>query len=303
MSQKLIDEIGNRYGLLTVIELTKDKNNRTAWLCRCDCGNTKIVRGPDLRTGKITTCGNKCPLKNTRSSIFIDETGNKYGRLTVLYRSNIDSKKVIWHCLCDCGKESDVQGSDLRSGKVISCGCYSRENASERNFKNEIGNRYGKLTVISLVTKHPKAIWHCKCDCGRYVDVRGIDLRNGNTKSCGCIKSWYEEEIDAILTQLRINFKREYSFDDFISDKGKKFRYDFAILNSNNEPIGLIEYNGIQHYEPIESWGGIENLKTTQEHDNLKKQYAKNHNIPLLILNKNNKNLETDIQIFLEDIE
>ena len=49
--------MGNKYGDLTVIGLTKDKNNRTAWFCQCKCGNTKIVRGPDLRQGRITSCG------------------------------------------------------------------------------------------------------------------------------------------------------------------------------------------------------------------------------------------------------
>lgn len=57
MGQKLIDETGHRYGALTVIEVTKDKNNRTAWRCICDCGNYTIVRGPDLRKGNITSCG------------------------------------------------------------------------------------------------------------------------------------------------------------------------------------------------------------------------------------------------------
>lgn len=54
---KLINELGNKYGALTVIEIAKDKNGRTAWLCVCDCGNKKIVRGPDLRKGRITSCG------------------------------------------------------------------------------------------------------------------------------------------------------------------------------------------------------------------------------------------------------
>ena len=96
MSQKLIDEIGNKYGFLTPIELTKDKNGRTAWLCKCDCGNTKIVRGSDLRTGRITTCGRNCPLKKERSG-YIDETGNIYGYLTVLYRvENSNCNKIMW---------------------------------------------------------------------------------------------------------------------------------------------------------------------------------------------------------------
>ena len=301
MAQKLINEIGNKYGSLTVIELTKDKNNRTAWLCKCDCGKTKIVRGSDLRTGKITSCGAGCPYK--KSAQFIDETGNQYGRLKVLYRSDKQGTKVYWHCLCSCGTEVDVQSTDLRSGRTTSCGCYQKEISSDLQFKDEIGNKYGKLTVLSLVTKKPKAIWHCKCDCGNEIDVRGIYLRSGNTKSCGCISSWAEENIEDILKELKVDFKRQYTFEDLISykDKGKKYRYDFAVLK-DNEPIGLIEYNGIQHYEPVESWGGKEALMEQKIRDFIKENYAKNKNLPLLILNKNNKNLKEDIKNFLEEI-
>ena len=119
MSQKLINEIGNKYGFLTVRELTKDKNNRTAWLCECECGNTKIVRGSDLRKGKITTCGQRgCPCKSKQSGVFKDETNNIYGYLTVLYRANNSNDgKVMWHCRCICGNECDVRGTDLRSGQ------------------------------------------------------------------------------------------------------------------------------------------------------------------------------------------
>ena len=48
-----IDETGNIYGNLIVIEPTRDKNNRSAWLCLCSCGNYKIVRGPDLRKEEL----------------------------------------------------------------------------------------------------------------------------------------------------------------------------------------------------------------------------------------------------------
>lgn len=125
MGQKLIDEVGNKYGSLTVLSLTKDKNNRTAWLCQCDCGNTKIVRGSDLRTGRITTCGTKGAIcKQNKSINFIDRTNQKYGKLLVLYRSGTsNSGKVIWHCHCECGNECDVIGSDLASGQTQSCGC------------------------------------------------------------------------------------------------------------------------------------------------------------------------------------
>lgn len=51
------------------------------------------------------------------------------------------------------------------------------------------GQRYGKLIVISQgpMTKHKKARWNCKCDCGGTKTVCASDLRNGATKSCGCL--------------------------------------------------------------------------------------------------------------------
>lgn len=136
MSQKLINEIGNKYGFLTVIEKTTDKNGRTAWKCKCDCGNEKIVRGSDLRTGKITSCGRNCKLRALRNGVFKDETGKKYGKLTVLYRNGKNtSNKTKWHCICDCGKEVDVLGEDLRRGSTVSCGCYNREKRAKDNLK------------------------------------------------------------------------------------------------------------------------------------------------------------------------
>jgi hypothetical protein len=55
---------------------------------------------------------------------------------------------------------------------------------------DETGNRYGRLTVVCRAgsTKRHMARWLCQCDCGGVSIVRGADLRNGNTKSCGCLE-------------------------------------------------------------------------------------------------------------------
>lgn len=51
------------------------------------------------------------------------------------------------------------------------------------------GQRYGRLLVLkqdfNTNTNH-KAYWFCKCDCGKIVSIRGQDLRQGKTTSCGC---------------------------------------------------------------------------------------------------------------------
>lgn len=54
---------------------------------------------------------------------------------------------------------------------------------------DETGNRYGLLSVIerSGTDRSGSATWRCSCDCGGEVTTRGSSLRNGDTKSCGCI--------------------------------------------------------------------------------------------------------------------
>lgn len=54
--------------------------------------------------------------------------------------------------------------------------------------KNELGNTYGRLTVIDYVglNNQHRAVWLCKCSCGNLTKVVGKYLRNGDTTSCGC---------------------------------------------------------------------------------------------------------------------
>lgn len=118
----------------------------------------------------------------------IDETGNKYGRLTVLYRVKNDKKnQAVWHCKCECGKECDVTGVHLRSGKTKSCGCLQKESVIELNKtkrKQEIkkGDRFGFLTILDepLIGK-----FFCQCDCGNQVLLKRSDLIMGNNTRCG----------------------------------------------------------------------------------------------------------------------
>ena len=56
-----------------------------------------------------------------------------------------------------------------------------------------LGEKYGRLTVTGLVSPIGKganrSYFRVECECGRQLNVRGGDLRSGNTKSCGCISA------------------------------------------------------------------------------------------------------------------
>lgn len=55
---KINDLTGKRYGRLTVIRFEDmDKHSDSRWLCKCDCGNEKIVKGKCLKSGDTKSCG------------------------------------------------------------------------------------------------------------------------------------------------------------------------------------------------------------------------------------------------------
>ena len=131
--------IGQKFGKLTVIKKAPNKNNRTAWYCKCDCGNPEliIVQGKLLKNGSVKSCG--C-LKQQASHIK-DLTGYRFGYLTVLKDSGqreqkyVGQSNVLWDCLCDCGKHILVNGQMLQNGKVYSCGCKKERSKGELKIK------------------------------------------------------------------------------------------------------------------------------------------------------------------------
>lgn len=217
-------------------------------------------------------------------SKLIDLTGKQFGRWTVIKRGENTSRGCAqWVCQCQCGAIKTVVGSSLRNGSSTSCGCYKAENSRINNgkFINEIGNRYGKLIVIAqdeeLSKEKHRAQWICKCDCGNTITTSSKCLRDGKTKSCGCLLSIGEENIGKLLATTKIKYRNQYGVN--INDKW--YRYDFAILSDEQIPIRFIEFDGIQHYDNSQlHWG--KTSKEVQIRDKIKNQYAKENNIPLV---------------------
>src|SRR5262245_52159907 len=58
------------------------------------------------------------------------------------------------------------------------------------NLIDHTGQRYGRLLVLKRSTNAPSgdARWKCQCSCGAFVVIWGKSLRNGDTKSCGCLQ-------------------------------------------------------------------------------------------------------------------
>lgn len=74
----------------------------------------------------------------------VDISGKKFGRLTVVSKVGSNGHSTLWLCKCECGKMKEVTLSHLRQGCVMSCGCLTKEIASERGYKSKIGERSRK---------------------------------------------------------------------------------------------------------------------------------------------------------------
>ena len=109
--------------------------------------------------------------------------GMKFGHLIPLEKGySKKNGRGMWRCLCECGNITNVRLDSLVSGRTKSCGC--------NKVKNLTGKKFGKLTVIKRIfpNKNRKAVWQCRCDCGKITDVQSSCLLNGNTRSCGCLR-------------------------------------------------------------------------------------------------------------------
>lgn len=163
---KYIITPGSRFGKLTVISA-----NGNDVLCRCDCGNEKIIYKYSLIKGHSNSCG--CLLTG-RKPIPI-ASGTRFGRLTVI---SCEGSKAL--CRCDCGNEVTVQKYSLLNGNNKSCGCSPK---GRKPVPIVPGTRFGKLTVISYEGQDVL----CRCDCGNEKMVKKNSLTNGLVKSCGCL--------------------------------------------------------------------------------------------------------------------
>lgn len=120
----LINEIGNRYGRLVVLERGESQiGSHVTWKCQCDCGNVVEVNGESLRKGLTTSCG--CYQKERVSNRSVDKyTGKTFHFLQVLKKleEKQSNGESLWLCKCNiCGQEFVASTGKLKT--QISCGC------------------------------------------------------------------------------------------------------------------------------------------------------------------------------------
>ena len=105
-------------------------------------------------------------------------------------------KVKMWHCECRCGYKAQVRGKSLTQGISHSCGCYARTLRREKEYQglDLAGEQFGRWFVLQRSgrrvsdTGAVEQQWLCRCSCGTEKIVLGKSLRQGKSRSCGCLR-------------------------------------------------------------------------------------------------------------------
>lgn len=124
-----------------------------------------------------------------------DRAGERFGNLVVLANGRVDDvvsskgfkyTRSYYLCQCDCGKQLEVVSNSLFSGNTKSCGCL-RSKLLISKCENLLGQVFGRLTVVSK-KDGVGSYWNCVCECGNTNTAKAQTLKDGKTKSCGCLQ-------------------------------------------------------------------------------------------------------------------
>lgn len=150
----------------------------------------------------------------------------------------------------------------------------------ESLLEDKFGTEYILISDEVLNNRHPITVKHMIC--GEIFDTRSTDIIHSSKQCPKCAPSGSngERRIDKHLKSLGLGFAREFSFFDcrYINE----LRFDFVIYDNKGEIDFLVEFDGKQHYESVEFFGGEEGFRLTKLRDGIKNTYCYNKNIKLL---------------------
>lgn len=234
----------------------------------------------DILPNGLISRGSGCYTCNKSKSAEAQKKNHKQfiselpSNITALEEYNGAFNKVKVSC-SDCGEIYDITPHDLNRRGCSRC--LGRHKRTLADVKEEIiALTNGDYEVVSdnfNDTHTPIDIMHR--GCGNTYKATRHNFRKG--RRCPiCSSSVGETLTEQALKDLGVTYERQKTFDDlFILGK---LSYDFYLPKYNV----LIEYQGIQHYEPVEHFGGEEQLNIQKERDSKKKEYARLQGIELL---------------------
>lgn len=269
----------------------------TEILFKCErCGHEWNARPTNILSGR------GCPeCKKSSASERFSMAHDEFVRRAGLSNPNVDvigkyinnKTKVKVRCRKHGVEWSAHPDSVLRGSGCREC---MKEKISQKNgmtdseFTENISNTAPYVDIIGpYVNAHTGIKVRCRVHNVEYSTTPDL-LSRGYGICPACSMTSGEHAVAAYLEENGIEYVYQYTPED--GGVGKK-RYDFYLKSINT----IIEYDGIQHYEPVSNFGGEETYKYTKSCDAIKDDYCRAKNIRLLRI----PYYEKDIPRFLRE--
>lgn len=174
-----------------------------------------------------------------------DLTGERFGRLKVLYRVGTKNDHATWQCVCDCGNTKEIRSGDMVNGRSTSCGCLRKEMVAEITKSHEMAGT--RLYAIWALMKQ-------RCTCEYATDYkryggRGITVCREWMEGFEAFKDWalangYTDN----LTIDRIDVNGNY-------EPANCRWVDVKTQNNNRRSNRILEFRGEKHN--VTEWSEI----------------------------------------------
>lgn len=269
------------------------------------CGHVYNVR-PDAFTS-----GQRCPKcfgKHRKSNDDIKAILKDEYKLLSDYKNN-KSKIKLKHL--ECGHEYEVIADHILRCKGYLCPkCKGKRlqvilkkstGEYQQQLNKFIGNKDYKVVSDYINERTKIKVLHIPCNTEFEALPNKILYGTKRCPKCFPNKSLGEMLVEQYLLNNNLKYSLQYTFNECVSSKQKPLRFDFAVFNENNRLDYLIEYDGQQHYSPVEIFGGEESFKIQKENDTLKDEFCSKNNIKLIRIPYQVNNYEKLVR-FMEEI-
>lgn len=224
-----------------------------------------------------------CLMCNSRRMAFDYNYVRDYFRQNGCLLLSTEYKNVddILDYICVCEKPSKISFDSFKRGaRCKSCGI--KKMAETQSIPIDKVRKIfedGGCELISSIYKNALQKLDFICECGENGNIDLQHFQRG--QRCGrCNElSHGESKISKFLKENNIAFDPQYTFKNF--KIMKSHRFDFAIFD-NDGLFCLVEYDGIQHYEPVKFFGGEKKFEIQKNRDSIKNTYCIENNIPLI---------------------
>ena len=245
--------------------------------CKCvKCKNVWMATPSNLLRGHGCS---KCAGNNKKThKQFIEELYNINPNIRILGNYCGVNTKVRCKCLLDDYEWESLPSNLLKGYGCPQCATQTRANLRRKTHKIFEKDLYRVNPTVEILGEYIDAKTKIKCRCkvdGFEWDATPNNLLRG--RGCPkCNASKGEIAIAKFLNNNDIYYITQHKFDD--CKNALPLPFDFYLPNYNI----CIEYDGEQHYRPIEYFGGEEKFVSQKQNDNIKNDYCRDNNIKLL---------------------